>query len=82
MDIQTKSVDETGLPVQNFAVLALQRKLFARSNIRFLFVNKQSLNYERSRTRPNLHIHYTTGILALSITSLRPTMPGQARPCW
>ena len=46
MDIQTKSVDETGLPVQNFAVLALQRKLFARSNIRFLFVNKQSLNYE------------------------------------
>lgn len=46
MDMQTKSVDETGLPVQNFAVLALQRRVFSRSNIRFLFVNKQSFNYQ------------------------------------
>ena len=46
MDMQTKSVDETGLPAQNFAVLALQRRMFARSNIRFMFVNKQSIDYE------------------------------------
>lgn len=46
MDMQTKSVDETGLPQQNFAVLALQRKVFARSNIRFMLINKQSLNYD------------------------------------
>ena len=46
MDMQTKKDDETGLPVQNFAVFALQRKIFARSNIRMLFINKQSLNYE------------------------------------
>lgn len=45
MDMQTKSMDETGLPTQNFAVLALQRRVFSRSNIRFMFVNKQSLNY-------------------------------------
>ena len=49
MDMQTKSVDETGLPVQNFAVIALQRRVFSRSNIRFIFVNKQSLNYERPK---------------------------------
>jgi len=46
MDMQTKSVDEEGLPVQNFAVIALQRRVFSRSNIRFIFVNKQSLNYD------------------------------------
>lgn len=45
MNMQTKSIAETGLPAQNFAVLALQRRVFSRSNIRFMFVNKQSLNY-------------------------------------
>lgn len=46
MDMKTKSVEESGLPEQNFTVLALQRRVFARSNIRFIFVNKQSLNYD------------------------------------
>jgi len=45
MDIQTDKVESTGLPSQNFAVLALQRRVFARSNIGFLMVNKESLNY-------------------------------------
>jgi len=49
MDMQTKNVDETGLPAQNFAVLALQRRVFSRSNIRFMFVNKQSLNYDPAK---------------------------------
>jgi len=42
MDIQTGAVDSIGLPAQNFAVVALQRKIFARSNIGFIFINKQS----------------------------------------
>lgn len=46
MDMQTKPVEETGLPAQNFAVLALQRRVFSRSNIRLLFVNKQSISYQ------------------------------------
>jgi hypothetical protein len=33
------------LPAQNFAVIALQRRIFSRSNIGFLFINKQSVNY-------------------------------------
>ncbi len=45
MDMQTASVDETGLPSQNFGVLSLQRKVFSRSNIGLLFVNKESINY-------------------------------------
>jgi len=45
MDMQTAAVDETGLPSQNFGVLSLQRKVFSRSSIGLMFVNKQSLNY-------------------------------------
>lgn len=46
MDMQTGRVDETGLPAQNFAVLALQRRVFARSNVGIMFVNKESLSYD------------------------------------
>ncbi|MDX1768405.1 MAG: DUF5916 domain-containing protein [Arenibacter troitsensis] len=45
MDMQTASIDETGLPSQNFGVLSLQRKVFARSSIGLMFVNKESFNY-------------------------------------
>jgi len=48
MDMQTAKVDSTDLPVQNFAVVALQRRVFARSNITGIFINKQSLNYTPS----------------------------------
>lgn len=47
LNMQTSAVDETGLPSQNFGVLSLQRKVFKRSNIGLMFVNKQSLNYPR-----------------------------------
>lgn len=45
MDMQTRAVEPLALPAQNFAVFALQRRVFARSNIRLMFVNKQSVNY-------------------------------------
>jgi len=54
MDMQTKKVTESGLPAQNFAVLALQTRVFSRSNIRMILVNKQSINYDHSKdsTKP------------------------------
>ncbi len=45
MNMQTRAEDDLGLPSQNFTAVALQRKVFARSNIGFLFVNKTSLHY-------------------------------------
>lgn len=45
MDMQTGKVDKDALPAQNFAVMALQRKIFARSNIGLLVLNKESVNY-------------------------------------
>ncbi len=59
MDMQTKKIEEKGLPAQNFTVLALQRKVFARSNIRMIFINKQSLSYEpgRDSTKPKYSLY-------------------------
>ncbi len=45
MDMQTGKSDN-GTPAQNFAVLALQRRVFARSNIGAIFVNEQTFDYE------------------------------------
>jgi hypothetical protein len=45
MDMQTRTNDSLGLPAQNFSIIALQRKIFARSNIGFIFIDKESENY-------------------------------------
>lgn len=45
LNMQTAGIAETGLPSHNFGVLSLQRKVFKRSNIGLLFVNKQATNY-------------------------------------
>ena len=45
MDMQTAAVDETGRPSQNFGVLSLQRKVFSRSSVGLMIVNKESFNY-------------------------------------
>jgi len=46
LDMQTAAIDSTGLPMVNYAVVALQRRVFSRSNIRAMFINKQAVNYE------------------------------------
>jgi hypothetical protein len=51
MDMQTGPAEELGAPPQNFAVFALQRRVFARSNIGMLLVNKESPTY-RWRSGP------------------------------
>ena len=45
MDMQTKEVEKDALPSQNFGVIAVQRRIFSRSNIGFIFVNKGTFNY-------------------------------------
>jgi len=45
MDMQTASDEEVGLPSQNFAAFSLQRKMFSRSSLGLLFINKQSMDY-------------------------------------
>lgn len=44
MDMQTDD-DGQGTPAQNFGVFSLQRRVFARSNVSAIFVNKQTFDY-------------------------------------
>jgi hypothetical protein len=56
MNMQTGKVSENYLPRQNFAVLALQRRIFSRSNIGIIFIDKESLNYKPS-DNPTLPVY-------------------------
>ncbi len=65
MDMQTGQADEELVPAENFAVFALQRRIFSRSNIGMLLVNKESSNFNRdgvpqtgSRYNRNLGVEY------------------------
>lgn len=57
MDMQTDKIDEDDryLPAQNFAVLALQRRVFARSNIGAIIINKESLHDTSSDSVPGVN---------------------------
>ncbi|TXE14523.1 carbohydrate binding family 9 domain-containing protein [Algoriphagus aquimarinus] len=46
MNMQTASDDEAGISGKNFSVLAVQKKVFARSNIGFIFVDRESLGLD------------------------------------
>lgn len=44
LNTQTRAQDAQ--PAQNYAVMALQRKVFARSNVGIMLINKQSLHFD------------------------------------
>ncbi|GAA4465497.1 hypothetical protein GCM10023189_46200 [Nibrella saemangeumensis] len=80
MNMQTGRVAERGLPEQNFAIMSLQRRVFARSNIGFLFVNKESLNYARGvDSLPPGHSRYNRNIgLEYNLASANNQWTGKA----
>lgn len=52
MDMETAAIDSVQLPAQNFSILTLQRKVFRRSNLQFIFINKQSVDYHPAIDSP------------------------------
>lgn len=46
MDMQTAADESQGLPDQNFAIVSLQRRVFSRSYVSLLYINKESINYD------------------------------------
>jgi len=58
MNMQTDKVESEFLPRQNFTVLAVQRRIFARSNIGIIAVNKESLNYNPEVTDTKHYSQY------------------------
>lgn len=44
MDMQTEKVEASGMPKENYAVMVLQRKVFSRSNIGIIYVDKSAVS--------------------------------------
>ncbi len=55
LNMQTAKDESGGLPGFNYSVVALQRKVFDRSNVAFLFVNKQAINGEENTDAYDLY---------------------------
>lgn len=77
MDMQTAKMG-TDLPSQNFAVLSLQRKVFARSSISGIFINKQSLNYQPSHAAASISQYNRNAGLEYNLASASNTLTGKA----
>lgn len=61
MSMQTAKVDDANQPPLNYSVAVLQQKIFARSNISAIVVNKQDLKYNE-RTDPEFNYNRTLGL--------------------
>lgn len=77
MNMQT---EETGAsdPAQNFTVLALQRRVFARSNIGGIFINKQSLNFDAANAAAGLSKYNRVAGIEYNLASSNNTWTGKA----
>jgi hypothetical protein len=62
MDMQTEKVTSRELPSQNFSVMAIQRRIFARSNIGVIFINKESLRYQATETSLHTQFNRNAGL--------------------
>ena len=49
MDVGTGESRNDSIPAQNYAVFALQRYVFSRSNISAIFINRESLNLDYTK---------------------------------
>ena len=80
MDMQTDKVDEESsfLPSQNFAVLALQRRVFARSNIGAIMINKESLHYAPSDSVPRFNQYNRNVGMEYNLASSNNVWTGKA----
>ena len=50
MDIQTRSDEILNTAAENFGVVSLQRKVFDRSNVSLIFINKQAIKLNENKT--------------------------------
>jgi hypothetical protein len=78
MDMQTGAVEDMGLPAQNFAVASLQRRIFARSTIGAIFINKESLNYTPEAGKPTYSRYNRNMGLEYNLASANNVWTGKA----
>ncbi len=78
MNMQTRRIESEGRPAQNFTVAAVQRRVFARSNIGAVIINKESLNYDEDAEQAN-HSRYNRNVgLEYNLASSNNIWTGKA----
>ncbi len=80
MDMQTERVesDELSLPSQNFSVIALQRRVFARSTIGAIVINKSSVDYNSSDASGGVNAYNRNVGLEYNLASANNVWTGKA----
>ena len=71
LNIQTSASKDTavGLPTYNYSVFALQRKLFSRSNISMMVVNKEGIGFENLNEKKGFNQYNRNVILQYNLAS-------------
>ena len=62
MDMKTSLDQTTASPAQNFAVVALQRKLFKKSSIELFYIDKTAINFDKNNLSANSGNEYNRNI--------------------
>jgi Domain of unknown function (DUF5916)/Carbohydrate family 9 binding domain-like len=71
LNIQTSANKDTsvGLPTYNYSVFALQRKLFSRSNISMMVVNKEGIGFESFNEKKGFNSYNRNVVLQYNLAS-------------
>jgi len=79
LDMQTSSVDSISLPIENYAVVSIQRRVFSRSNIRLMFVNRQAIGYNGAKDSTSTSQQYNRNLgLEYNLASANNVWTGKA----
>lgn len=77
MNMQTEKTGASD-PAQNFTVMALQRRVFARSNVGGIFINKQSLNLNPENIAAGISKYNRVAGIEYNLASSNNTWTGKA----
>ena len=69
LNIQTGKDATTALPSYNYSVLALQRKVFARSNVSMMIVNKEGIGFSDDNRRQGFNQYNRNAVLQYNLAS-------------
>ena len=80
LNIQTSANRDTsvGLPTYNYSVFALQRKLFSRSNISMMIVNKEGIGFGQENTKKGFSQYNRNIVLQYNLASKSNKWTGKA----
>jgi hypothetical protein len=78
MDMETAGNDE-GLPANNYAVISLQQKVFKRSNIGFIYIDKTAIDYHPEKDSSMKYSQYNRNIgVEYNLASANNVFTGKA----